>query len=159
MDRMPFATDSLEKVPKINSATTGEIDGELSAISFDMKAGDILIFDTQILHGAPPNLSARPRRGIALRYLGSDVVMDDAKYGPLTSMAPFNTYDETLSNGDRLQGFAYPQVLPNKIPAEVERRLSYEIKPSKVLMRRWLERMKQASEAAAGRGAEARKPL
>ena len=89
------------------------------------------IFDANILHGAPPNLSARPRRGLSLRYLGSDVVFDNNKYGEQTSMAPFDCYDESLSNGDRVAGFVYPQVLPDKIPAEVERRLSGPIAPSK----------------------------
>ena len=42
----------------------------LSAISFDLQAGDVLIFDANILHGTPPNLLARPRRGLSLRYLG-----------------------------------------------------------------------------------------
>ena len=104
---------------------------------------------TLILHGAPPNLSARPRRGLSLRYLGSDVVFDNNKYGEQTSMAPFDCYDESLLNGDRVAGFVYPQVLPDKIPAEVERRLSGPIAPNKVKMERWLQRNKAASEAAA----------
>ena len=123
--------------------------GNLSAISFDLQAGDVLIFDANILHGAPPNLSARPRRGLSLRYLGSDVVFDNNKYGEQTSMAPFDCYDESLLNGDRVAGFVYPQVLPDKIPAEVERRLSGPIAPNKVKMERWLQRNKAASEAAA----------
>jgi hypothetical protein len=148
-DRMPFSSDTLRPLPKIKSATSGETEGGLSAISFEMQAGDVLIFDTKILHGAPPNLSPRPRRGLALRYLGSDVKFDENKHGELTSMAPFNCYDESLANGDKVSGYAYPQILPHKIPAEVNRRLEGEILPSKVLMKKWLRRMQAASEAAA----------
>ena len=147
--RLHFSSDTLKALPAINSATTGETEGDLSAISFDMQAGDILIFDARILHGAPPNLSSRPRRALTLRYLGSDVVLDDNKYGEWTSMAPFDCYDESLSNGDRVEGFVYPQVLPHKIPTEVETRLSRPIAPCQEKMDRWLQRNKAASEVAA----------
>jgi hypothetical protein len=151
-DRVAFSSDTLKPLPKIKSATSGETEGDLSAINFKMKAGDVLIFDSKILHGAPPNLSQRPRRGLALRYLGSDVVFDDAKHGELTSLAPFNCYDESRTNGDQVAGYVHPQILPHKIAAEVERRLEGPILPSKVLMRRWLGRMQASSEAAAKKG-------
>ena len=138
--RIPFRSDTLKSLPKINSMTTGESGADLSAISFDMKAGDLLIFDANILHGAPPNVSSRLRRGLALRYLGSDVVLDDSKYGARTLMAPFDCYDDSLSNGDKLSGYAYPQVLPDKIPSEVKRRLEGELRPSPTKMERWLKR-------------------
>ena len=143
--RVPFASDSLKPLPPINSVTTGESEADLTAISFDLEPGDLLIFDSHILHGAPPNLSDRPRRGIALRYFGSDIVLDDEKYGPATSMAPLDCYDETLSNGDAVSGFVYPQVLPERISSEVETRLKGPIVPSEPKMRRWLERTRVAS--------------
>jgi hypothetical protein len=146
--RRPFSSNTLKALPAINSATTGETNGDLSAISFDMLAGDVLIFDAKILHGAPPNLSSGSRRGLALRYLGSDVVFADDKYGQQTSMAPFDCYDESLSNGDKVEGYVYPQILPQKIPSEVETRLSGPITPSQAKMDRWLKRYKSASEAA-----------
>ena len=68
-------------------------------------------------------------------------------------MAPFDCYDEELGNGDKVAGWAYPQVLPVKVPAEVERRLAGPIYPSKVLMGQWAERMKRAAGAAAAAAA------
>ncbi len=144
--RIAFASDTLKALPRVNSATTGESGAELSAISFDMEPGDILIFDSKILHGAPPNKSEHPRRGLALRYLGSDVVLDDAKYGEGTVMAPFDCYDDSLSNGDMVCGYAYPQVLPRKVASEVQRRLDAPISPSPAKMGRWLERNKALSK-------------
>ena len=143
--RISFASDTLKSLPKINSVTTGESSAELSSISFDMAAGDILIFDSKILHGAPPNISDHPRRGLALRYLGNDVVLDDAKYGSGTVMAPFDCYDDSLSNGDMVGGYAYPQILPEKIASEIERRLDGPLSPSPTKMGRWLERNKALS--------------
>jgi hypothetical protein len=145
--RVAFSSDTLAPLPSINSATTGETDGDLSAISFDMEPGDILIFDAKILHGAPPNRTSHPRRGIALRYLGSDVALNNDKYGERTSMAPFDCYDESLSNGDLVTGHVYPQILPDKIRAEVDTRLEGAIVPSREQFGRWLER-KAASDAA-----------
>ena len=138
--RLPFGSDTLAPIPTVNSRTTGETAGELSAISFDLAAGDILIFDARILHGAPPNLSQRARRGLALRYLGDDVVLNDAKYGAQTSMAPFDCYDESLSNGDIVSGPVYPQILPEKIASEVSVRLHAPIVPSASKMARWQKR-------------------
>ena len=138
--RIPFASATLKPLPAVNSATTGEQNADLTAISFDMEAGDVLIFDANILHGAPPNLSDGFRRGIALRYFGSDVVLDNDKYGEDTVMAPLDCFDDSLSNGDPATGFAYPQVLPEKIPEEVKVRLDGPISPSEAKFGRWLER-------------------
>ena len=141
--RLPLPTDTLKELPPINSATTGETKADLSAITFDMSRGDILIFDANILHGAPPNRSNRPRRGLALRYLGSDVVLDNQKYGASTIMAPFDVFDGSLDNGDLVRGAVYPQILPTKVPAEVQFRLDQPIVPDEKKMAAWSDRYQE----------------
>lgn len=50
---------------------------EYEFLSFDLRAGDALLFSTAIVHGAGPNPSATRRRlAIATRWLGDDVIWD-----------------------------------------------------------------------------------
>jgi hypothetical protein len=66
--------------------------------------------------------------------------MDDAKHGPNTLMAPFNTWDPEVQNGDSLGGCAWPQLLPVKSKMELARRYEGQIKPDRKRMKEWVKR-------------------
>lgn len=140
-----FPSDVLEELPKLRSATnghdpaTGAYDERI--VSFKTEPGDVIIFSTVVLHGAPGNFSSdRKRRALALRYIGEDVFFNDLKHGPGTLMAPFGMWDADIRNGDRLVGPAYPQLLPQKIPAEVDRRMQGKILPDPGRLKEWTAR-------------------
>ena len=79
-------------MPLIRSATNGDPPGQRDerVVAFDCDPGDVIVFSAAVLHGAPAVASPeRGRRAVALRYLGGDVVVDESRYGQLTSMAPF----------------------------------------------------------------------
>jgi hypothetical protein len=66
--------------------------------------------------------------------------MDDMKHGPSTLMAPFSSWDPNVRNGDKLAGFAYPQLLPTKIESELSRRYEGKIIADKKLLKEWVQR-------------------
>jgi len=160
-----FPSDVLEELPKLYSATNGDFDprdppAEASTrtdvVTFDCKPGDVLIFSPLVLHGAPANRSSsEKRRALAFRYVGTDVVFDDLKHGPNTLLSPFNVYDETKSNGDKVVGPVYPQLLPVKLPDEVAVRSRGPINPSPKLLKAWVKKMQATNQASAAVKADA----
>ena len=79
--------------------------GKYDFLSWDMEAGDVLVFNSLIVHGAPANLSrVRRRRGYSVRYTGSDAVYYT---GPGTGERVRNA---TLSDGDPMDSDQYPVV-------------------------------------------------
>lgn len=105
-----FPSDILEELPQIRSATTGHAKAEPGILAFELDPGDVrpaagvcavvpplttarralqvLVFNSLIMHGAPPNRSPlAARRALALRYLGDGTVFARAKHGEGTSMA------------------------------------------------------------------------
>ena len=49
--------------------------GEFEFVAYDMEPGDCVVFDGHVVHGAPGNPTARPRRALITRWTG-----DDARY-------------------------------------------------------------------------------
>lgn len=76
-DKNTYSTrqSGLPPVPDISS---GVERGEYELLSWDMQAGDVLLFYSATLHGAPGNnkANASRRRGYACRWLGDDVRFD-----------------------------------------------------------------------------------
>lgn len=73
---------------------------------FDVEPGDVIVHNYRTVHGARGNVSAtRGRRAVAIRYGGDDAVYLDRSSAP----GDFPK-DETLSDGDPLDGEVFPVV-------------------------------------------------
>lgn len=60
------------RTPDHANAVPVEIDGAVdasAAVSLELKAGGLVLFHPHLIHGSPPNLSPRPRRALAVRYI------------------------------------------------------------------------------------------
>jgi ectoine hydroxylase-related dioxygenase (phytanoyl-CoA dioxygenase family) len=80
----------------------------------DMEPGDILIFNAHIVHGSSSNYSTdRPRRAFASRWCDDSVVFNERQ-----ATMPL-LWDHGLSNGGRIGGSLFPQVLPEAIESEL----------------------------------------
>lgn len=73
-------------------------------LSWEMEPGDVIAFHALTVHGGPPNLSDRRRRGYTVRYCGPGMTYYK---GPGTS--PFLD-DASLEHGASIQGDRYPVV-------------------------------------------------
>ena len=63
-------SEELEPMPDIDADRAG-----YKVLSWDMKAGDCIVFHGLAVHGAPGNLtSGRRRRALSTRWLGDDIV-------------------------------------------------------------------------------------
>ena len=83
---------ALEKVPDINAMRDN-----YDIASFELEAGDCVVFHARTLHGAPGNVSTRPRRGLSTRWLGDDAVYTPSRPGSSQAMR-----DPGLKDGDRV---------------------------------------------------------
>jgi ectoine hydroxylase-related dioxygenase (phytanoyl-CoA dioxygenase family) len=81
-------------------------------LGWDMEPGDVLLFDSLVLHGSTGNYTTdRPRRAFASRFVGADV-----SFAPRHPSMPL-FWEHGLEPGDRLSGPLFPQVLPLVDPA------------------------------------------
>lgn len=77
---------------------------EYRFLSWDMQPGDVIAFHALTVHGGPANKSQQQRRGYTVRYCGPDMTYYT---GPGTAPA---LHDESLKQGDLIQGERYPLV-------------------------------------------------
>lgn len=77
-------------------------------LSWDMKAGDVLIHHSLTVHGARGNTSStQRRRAYATRWTG-----DDVTYDPRPDLVPLTIAPVPLSPGDPLDCDVFPRVWP-----------------------------------------------
>ena len=100
----------------------------------EMEPGDVLIFDARVVHGSSSNHSTdRPRRALSSRWCDDRVVFE-----PRHATMPL-LWSHGLSNGERLSGSLFPQVLPTPIPAEGARRSRGPEPPDPAIARQVIE--------------------
>ena len=86
-------------IPDVDALPEAEI------ITAAMDPGDLLIFTSRTVHGAPGNRLNQRRAGFSLNWVGDDVIYDD--------VPALDTYrDASLTTGDPLSGPKFPQVRP-----------------------------------------------
>lgn len=84
---------------------------EFDLLGWDMEPGDVLLFDSLVLHGSTGNYTTdQPRRAFASRFVGDDVC-----YAPRHPSMPL-FWEHGLEPGERLGGSLFPQVLPSVDP-------------------------------------------
>jgi ectoine hydroxylase-related dioxygenase (phytanoyl-CoA dioxygenase family) len=83
---------------------------EDNVVSLDLKRGDILAFNGDILHRSGPNLSdGIDRKGYSVRYAG-----DDIKYHPDDYTAiSYQWWATKLDEGEKLKGSLFPLLYDN----------------------------------------------
>jgi ectoine hydroxylase-related dioxygenase (phytanoyl-CoA dioxygenase family) len=116
-----------------------DIDGSRSDYDLfcpDMDPGDLLIFNARVMHGSSANYSTqRPRRAFASRWCDDSVAFD-----PRHATMPL-LWNHGLSQGDPLAGSLFPQVLPEPIPSEGERRAQGAEPPDPQIVQRLMRSM------------------
>ncbi len=106
-----YAKAGLEPLPDLAS----ELDRH-RLLCWELQPGDVLIHHPLTLHHAPGNTSARiRRRGLALRYLGDDVVYD-ARPGTFLENPRIRAALPGLAfrDGDAIAGPLFPEVWPKR---------------------------------------------
>ncbi|MFZ8920714.1 MAG: phytanoyl-CoA dioxygenase family protein [bacterium] len=79
--QIPFQKSDLQEHNVLNQTVTDPQGWGESAVSVELKAGQISIHSDLLLHGSEPNLSTTDRRGLTLRYMPSDVQCIDSSFG------------------------------------------------------------------------------
>jgi len=112
-DHDPYMKDSdFEDAPDIDADR-----GAYDLFCPDLAPGDLLIFNPHVVHGSSANHSTdRPRRALSSRWCDEHVVFE-GRHATMPLL-----WDHGLSDGDRLAGSLFPQVLPEPIAAEGARR-------------------------------------
>ncbi len=102
--------DALPPVPDVDAHVAA---GEYELLAWDMEPGDVLLFYSAVLHGAPgvPASSANRRRGFATRWCGDDVVFDD-RPGTMHTGWKAHGFDCGLTAGQRIECALHPNVVP-----------------------------------------------
>ncbi len=89
-----------------------DVDGhrdDYELLSWELEAGDCIVFHGLTLHGAPANVSPERRRGYATRWLGDDVTFAE-RQGQVSP--PIEGHG--LEPGDPVEGEMFPRVWPRQ---------------------------------------------
>jgi len=103
--------DDADTLPPVPDVDAGVASGEYELLSWDMVPGDVLLFYSAMLHGAPgvPPDSPHRRRGYATRWCGDDIVFDD-RPGTMHTGWKAKGFDCALLPGDPIACALHPNV-------------------------------------------------
>ncbi len=101
-----YANDGFETLPDIEARRA-----EFDIVASAMEPGDAIAFTFRTLHGAPANVSQRPRRVFSSRWVGDDAVFAE-RGGPTSPPFP----DVKLRHGDPLDAPEFPLVFEDAAP-------------------------------------------
>ena len=92
--------------------SAGVASGEYELLSWDMVPGDVLVFYSAMMHGAPGNPPDSPhrRRGYATRWCGDDIRFED-RVGTMHRGWKEKGFDNGLAAGDPIGCALHPNVL------------------------------------------------
>jgi ectoine hydroxylase-related dioxygenase (phytanoyl-CoA dioxygenase family) len=104
-DNAKFRDLELEECPDFGLRRN---DPDLRFLTWDMSAGDCLVFNALTVHGSGGNTMMRHRRtGLATRWLGDDVVWDPR---PATATYYYDPQGPGLAPGEKIGGASFPEV-------------------------------------------------
>lgn len=91
--------EKLDAIPDVEAMANS---GEVELLKWNMNPGDVIVFNSYALHGAPgtPNKANR-RRGYATRWCGDDVTFD-ARPGTMAFGWTMAGFDSKLQHGDHI---------------------------------------------------------
>ena len=109
-DRNTYAGQ--DDVPAVPDVDAGVQSGEYDLLNWDMVPGDVLVFYSAMMHGAPgnPPESKHRRRGYATRWCGDDIVFED-RVGTMHTGWKAAGFDNGLKDGDGIRCKLHPNVL------------------------------------------------
>lgn len=102
-------SETLDAIPEVEALTAA---GDLELLKWDMEPGDVIVFNSYALHGAPGTpAKANRRRGYATRWCGDDVTYD-ARPGTMGAGWAKAGFDAGLDHGDSIgESALHPNVL------------------------------------------------
>jgi len=109
------AGDEFDELPDVDAKVAA---GELELLNWDLEPGDVILFDSAAVHGAPglpPNSTLR-RRGYATRWLGDDVRYE-TRPGTMDKGWKAAGYDNGLENGQPIGCELYPDIIAMSAPS------------------------------------------
>ena len=108
-DRNTYGDVEAADLPPVPDIDAGVASGKYELLSWDMEPGDILLFYSAMMHGAPgiPTGSAHRRRGYATRWCGDNVTFRD-KPGTMHHGWKRAGFDNGLADGDPIACALHP---------------------------------------------------
>jgi len=107
-----YGDGEASQLPPVPDIDAGVASGEYELLAWDMEPGDVLLFYSAMMHGAPgiPGNSPHRRRGYATRWCGDDIVFDD-RPGTMHTGWKAAGFDSGLTQGQSIGCKLHPDCI------------------------------------------------